>query len=457
MNRIGRVLFLPLLWCACVDAGLPHTAGAAQGPARGAVQPNVILILADDFAIGDLGTFSDGVSRTPHLDRLAEDSVRFQQAYSASCVCAPARAAILTGRYPHRTGVVTLNMNRYPDLTRLRNDEVTIADVLRANGYTTGLIGKWHCGVGAGHHPIDRGFDEFEGFSGSQELSYFRYLLDVNRQQTRVDGKYLTDDLSQRAIEFIRRHRDRPFFLHLAHYAPHRPLEAPADIVEAYLERGLDRSTATIYAMNQVMDRGIGELLAELNRLELAQQTVVIFASDNGPDPLTGTRPNQDLRGTKYQVYEGGIRVPLFVRAPGIAPGDCPRVVHFVDIFPTIIDLCNARYEVKQPLDGRSFRPLLDKNSEFLDAPRFWQWNRGIPNYTHNAAMRDGPWKLVRPYVTRNANPENSGHRAVLYNLAETPDETIDQAEHHPKRVSEMLMALEEWSRDVETNRTRDH
>ena len=191
-------------------------------------RPNVILILADDMAIGDLSSSNGGRSRTPQLDQLAKRSVRFTQAYSASCVCAPARAALLTGRYPHRTGVVTLNMNRYPELTRLRREETTIADVLKANGYVTGLIGKWHCGLGADYHPLRRGFDEFEGFSGSQELSYYQYTLDVGGKTVEVKDNYLTDDLSRRAIAFVRRHRDRPFFLHLAHYAPHRPLEAPA-------------------------------------------------------------------------------------------------------------------------------------------------------------------------------------------------------------------------------------
>ncbi len=141
--------------------------------------PKVILILADDFAVGDLASRNGGISRTPNLDRLAAESVRFTQAYSASCVCAPARAALLTGRYPHRTGVVTRNMNRLPELTRLKLDETTIADVFGANGYVTGLIGKWHCGHGDDYHPLKRGFQEFEGSSGSQDLSYFKYTLDI--------------------------------------------------------------------------------------------------------------------------------------------------------------------------------------------------------------------------------------------------------------------------------------
>jgi arylsulfatase A-like enzyme len=198
---------------------------------------NVILILADDMALGDFGSVNGGLSRTPNLDRLAEESVRFTQAYSASCVCAPARATLLTGRYPHRTGVVTLNMNRYPILTRLKKDETTLADVMKLNGYVTGLIGKWHCGTGDNYHPLTYGFDEFEGFSGSQKLSYFNYALDVNRKIIKPEKQYLTDDLSQRAIEFVKRHRKKTFFLHLAHYAPHRPLEAPKKLVNYYQQK----------------------------------------------------------------------------------------------------------------------------------------------------------------------------------------------------------------------------
>ena len=436
--------------------------GLAQGPRRqnsvagSRDRPNVILILADDLALGDLASRNGGVSRTPNLDRLAAGSVRFRQAYSASCVCAPARAAMLTGRYPHRTGVVTLNMNRYPKLTRLRPDETTIADVLKANGYVTGLVGKWHCGHGEECHPLNRGFDEFEGFSGSQDLSYFRYSLDVNGKSIQVDDDYLTDDLSRRAIQFVRRHRDRPFFLHLAHYAPHRPLDAPAELVKFYRDKGLGESTATIYAMIEVMDRGIGELLGELDRLELASRTLVIFASDNGPDPVTGTRFNGDLRGTKYEIYEGGIRVPLFFRWAGrLKPGDRDQTVHFIDLFPTILDVCNAEYEPALPIDGISLRDILFGNSEQLSRPVYWQWNRGKPNYTHNAAVRQGCWKLVRPFVTRKSNPDDSRQAPVLFDLSTDGSEKVDVSTRHPDRYSAMLRELNRWSREVERDRTR--
>lgn len=421
-----------------------------------AVPPNVILILADDLAIGDLNGGDARPTRTPNLDRFAQESIRFTQAYSASCVCAPARAALLTGRYPHRTGVVTLNMNKYPTMTRLRLDEVTIADMLRAGGYVTGLVGKWHIGRGEGYHPLDRGFDEFEGFDGSQDVGYFQYPFQQQRETITVKDGYLTDDLTDRAINFVRRHRDEPFFLHLAHYAPHRPLEAPPEIVARYRSQGFKESTATIYAMIEVMDRGIGELLDELKRLDLANNTVVIFASDNGPDPLTGERFNHSLRGTKYQVNEGGIRIPMFVRWPEIdQPGERNQTVNFVDVLPTILEICSIQPQPGNSLDGHSFVDVLRDPTADFSPVRFWQWNRGNPNYTHNAAMRDGRFKLMRPFVTRGSKVEDSTLPAVLFDLQTDQQESRDMASEFPDVVRRMKSQLQQWSDSVEKDRVR--
>lgn len=450
-NITGIVFVIFSLWAGFAKAD------ETQDKPRSNQRPNVILILADDMAVGDFASRNNEQSKTPHLDRLAKQSVWLNQAYSASCVCAPARAALLTGRYPHRTGVVTLNMNRYPKLTRLKHEETTIAEVLNANGYVTGLVGKWHCGTGEGYSPLDHGFDEFEGFSGSQDLSYFKYRLSVNRKAIDVDDQYLTDDLSQRAIEFVRRHRKKPFFLHLAHYAPHRPLEAPAETVASYRKKGLDESTATIYTMIEIMDRGIGRLMDELERLSLSKQTIVIFASDNGPDPLTGTRFNGKLRGMKYEIYEGGIRVPMMIRwTDRFVPRSIDTIIHFVDIFPTITELCQVKYQPRLPLDGRSFAAIPNRQAQRLtQQPQYWQWNRGVPNYSHNAAIRQGNWKLVRPFVTRRFNPKDSEERPVLFNLADDPAEKNDLAGQHPERVARMNRLLTDWSQSVERDRVR--
>lgn len=420
-------------------------------------QPNVILILADDMGFGDLSCFNEGRSRTPCLDKLVEESVWFNQAYSASAVCAPARAALLTGRYPHRTGVVSLNQKKFPDLTSLHPDEVTIADLFKEKGYVTGLVGKWHNGEGEVCHPLSRGFDEFEGFISADDYlpSYYDYKLNIAGGIHAFCDQYITYDLSDRAIEFVRRHKDQPFFLHLGHAAPHRPLEAPDEIVAQYRERGFDEKTALVYAMIEVMDEGIGLLMHELDTLGLRDNTIVIFASDNGPDPLAGERFNHQLRGMKYEVYEGGIHVPFMVSWPSqLEPGTRDDVVHFIDVVPTLAELCDLDLSSALDIDGKSLVDVLFDSGRDQEA-HFWQWNRGIPHYSHNAALRDGDWKLVLPFLTRNLVSEESTLSPALYNLKDDPFEITDLAEQHPERVQKMNARIDAWAADVEEDRVR--
>ncbi len=424
-------------------------------------KPNVILILADDMAVGDLSCFNEA-SRTPNLDRLKEESVWFSRAYSGSPVCAPARASLLTGRYPHRTGVVTLNMEKYPALTSLRLEETTLADRFRAGGYRTGIIGKWHLGIRPEYHPLKRGFDETAVFLGHlMAPRYFRFRLDINGTEEKFQDEddYLTTELSNRAIDFVRRHRDEPFFLHLAHYAPHRPIDAPAERVKPFLDRGLPEETAAVYAMIEIMDEGIGALLTELDTLGIAENTIVIFASDNGPDPLVEKRFNRQLRGAKYEVHEGGIRVPFLVRwRARFGPSESDTPIHFADVLPTLVDLCDLPFPDDReplPLDGVSFRSVLE-GGEFAAPPhRFWQWNRWKPLYSHNAAVRDGRWKLVRPFVTKNLPEGPSDLPPMLFDLEADPAEANDLATEHPDRVKTMNAALEAWTAEIERDRTR--
>jgi len=421
--------------------------------------PNVILILADDMGIGDIAAFNGGLNRTPSLDQLISESLWFEQAYSASPVCAPARAALLTGRYPHRTGVVSLSLELEPQLTRLKKDETTLADAFAANGYRTGLVGKWHTGLGEGYGPVARGFQEIACFHGSDGGGYNRYVLHTNdamSEKPSPQERYLTDELNLRAIDFIRRHADQPFFLHLAHYAPHRPLQAPEEAIEPYLQAGFDRDTATVYAMIEIMDRGIGELLTELGKLHLSERTLIIFSSDNGPDPLVAPRFNHQLRGSKYEVHEGGIRVPFAMRWSGkLKPGRRGEMIHFTDVLPTLLEVCGLQFKPRLPLDGRSFAGLLSDAPAFTTSTRFWQWNRHEPNHTHNAAMRDGPWKLVKPFVTKNKIAGDSEAPHQLYRLDTDPTESTDLADLYPKRLATMRQALDRWSREVERDRHR--
>lgn len=424
-------------------------------------QPNVILIVADDMGVGDLSAFNEGLSETPKLDKLIDESVYFKQAYASSSVCAPSRASLLTGKYPHRTGSVTLNMQSYPELTRISLDQVTMGNIFSDNGYITGLIGKWHNGIGKDYHPLQRGFQEVEGFMGFDVAdSYYEYRLDIQGNYQDVTDKYLTEDLSERAINFVRRHQNNPFFLLLAHYAPHRPLSAPEELIQNYVDQGLDENTATIYAMIEVMDKGIGELVTELERLGIDDETIIIFTSDNGPDPLTGERFNVDLRGAKYEVYEGGIHIPFLVNWPGtLTPGVRETMIHFTDVLPTLVEICNldVSHTLISKWDGRSFGGLLfDKNADLnLPEHRFWQWNRGVPMYSHNAAMREGDWKLVRPYVTMRVPDAESTALPKLYNIADDPSETTDLSEEYPRRYERMRVLLRQWSREMERDRLK--
>lgn len=444
MMRLAVLLFCSLL----------SVTGLAATP------PNVIIILADDMAIGDLSYFNCGLTRTPNLDRLIDDGLWFSHAYSGSPVCSPSRAALLTGRYPHRTGVVSLDMNKEPLLTRLHKDETTLATVFADNGYRTGLVGKWHTGMGDGYGPLSRGFQEFEGFYGSDQTAYFNYVIqtgDSPEKPKQATDQYLTDELSKRAVSFVRRHAERPFFLHLAHYAPHRPLEAPETAIQPYLKAGLDPEVATVYAMVEIMDRGIGELIAELEKLGIRKNTFIVFASDNGPDIVIPERFNVHLRGGKYQTYEGGIHVPLVMSCPDLwQAGVRDQIVHFTDLFPTLVELCGLKHEPKNKLDGVSLVPLLTGKGQFAAPARFWQWNRAQPKYAHNAALRDGPWKLVRPYVTKNLIKKGETPAApVLYHMDADPQETQDLSQQHPARFEQMKTALEAWCQEVEKDRMR--
>jgi len=424
------------------------------------VKPNVILIVADDMGVGDISAFNEGLSETPKLDKLIDESVYFNQAYAGSPVCAPSRAALLTGRYPHRTGSVTLSQKNFPDLTRIKKDETLISDIFSNNGYVTGLVGKWHSGMGEGYHPLDRGFHEFIGFNiGTDIPNYFEYQLDVQGEYQSFSGEYLTDVLTREAIDFVRKNKDNPFFLHLAHYAPHRPLSAPEETIEKYLDRGFDENIATVYAMIEIMDIGIGDLVDELDELGIREDTIIIFTSDNGPDPLVGERFNLDSRGAKYYVYEGGIHVPFFVSWHGvISPAKRDEVIHFTDVFPTLIDICDLQIpDALKKIDGGSISGLLYGETENVRLPdlRFWQWNRGVPYYSHNAAIREGDWKLVKPFVTMRIPDSESNALPNLFNLADDPSETIDLSEEYPERYNRMRVLLRQWSREMEWDRMK--
>jgi arylsulfatase A-like enzyme len=453
--------------------------------------PNVVLILADDMGYGDFGCFNDGASQTPVLDQLMGDGVCLTQHYSASPVCAPARASLLTGRYPHRTGAIDTLEHRGLDRIALR--ERTMGDLLKQAGYVTGLVGKWHNGaLDDRFHPNARGFDEFAGFCGGWS-SYWDWHLDRNGTVTPSDGRYVTDVFTAEAIEFVRRHRHEPFFLHLAYNAPHYPFEAPADDVKPFADTGrFTNAVSSLYGMLRVMDRGVGAVLDELDALDLADDTLVMFSSDNGPQfsgdgDYATKRFNCGYRGAKGLVYEGGVRLPMVVRWPnGLAQRagtQLDDLVHFTDWLPTLLAIAGAAAPTDLPFDGVDVLPLLQGAPHNMPETRFWQWNRYTPAPEGNAAMRDGKWKLVRPAIAEAMAVApmdlaldidlkvNPGGRteiltdpepprtlpdpppAQLFDIEADPSEEHDLAAGEPGRVSRMEDALAAWFDDVERDR----
>lgn len=452
-------------------------------------RPNIVFVLADDMGYGDFGCFNGGLSHTPTLDQLVAEGVCLTQHYSASPVCAPARASLLTGRYPHRTGAIdTLEMR---GLDRIALRERTIADFLGAAGYATGLVGKWHNGaLDARYHPTRRGFQEFAGFSGGWH-PYFGWRLDTGRTVTHDDGRYLTDVFTDEAVAFIRRHRRSPFFLYLAYSAPHYPFQSRPEDLAPFRETGrFTVAVSHIYAMIACMDRGVARMLEALDREGIAENTLVLFSSDNGPQfggsgELCTDRFNCGFAGSKLRVYEGGIRLPMVLRWPaGIEQArERGELVHFTDWLPTLLAAAGVACPPEPRFDGVNVLPLLQGEGGRVCEQRFWQWNRYTPVGECNAAMRDGPWKLVRPAidalldpspedfamdVDAKFNPEKysdivlapeparesiSPPAAQLFHLAEDPLERDDRAAREPTRVARMERELAAWFEEVERER----
>ena len=469
-------------------------------------QPNVILIVADDMGYGDFGCFGKGVARTPNLDRLVGEGVCFRQHYSASPICAPARAALLTGRYPHRTGAIT--QHEIHGLDRISPREVTIADAFRSAGYRTSLVGKWHNGTfDRRFEPNARGFDEFTGFCGGWS-DYYRYHLRRNDTLEPSDGRYLTDLLTDEAISFVKRNSRRPFFLFVPYSAPHSPFQARDEWIAPYRDQGLSRIVATTYAMIERMDYGIGRLLETLDKEGLAGSTIIAFTSDNGPaffnppymlergEPTFNERFNAGLRGSKGWIHEGGIRVPMVLRWPGTVPRGrlLDELAHFTDWTPTLLSLAGVPRPSGPALDGQDLSPLLLGAPLQVEPRRFWQWNFYWPDVGTNAAVRDGGWKLVRPMIRGTrffrdelcVSDEDRARTAAfveadmkhkeyplsvasilpvprlkpqqpeppeLYQLEDDPGESRDLAARHPDRVRRMLGQLERWFEEVESDR----
>lgn len=453
-NFLGKIFGAILGTCGAI--ALTGGAQEMKTVAVGNKKPNFVFILIDDLGWSDASCLGSDFYETPNIDRLRQQSMFFTDAYMASHVCAPSRASILTGKYP-----VRFDLNKvYSKDEPLRNQEffepplnpnlspdaVTIADILKPAGYATACIGKWHLGDND-HSPETQGFGTVYHYPPKKDPTDYKLI------------NYLTD----RSIEFLEQNKDTPFFLYLAHDAVHIPLEADPALVEKYKKKihpGQHQYNAAYAAMLEHLDNGIGRLMDSIDRLGLGDNTIVIFTSDNGGrfgnfnyEPCTINYP---LKGSKHTLYEGGIRVPLFVRWPGRVKPDstCAERVFSNDFLPTLIEIAGVSGKSCGDTDGISFKPLLTgqgDRGEFEKRPLFWYWpcyNEGQlwGNFTAAisrpaVAVRLGDYKLIDSFGAPN--------EVELYNVREDIGELTNLASGMPGKVSELRSLVKKWYKNL--------
>jgi len=410
--------------------------------------PNIVFILADDLGYSELGCYGNSFNRTPNLDGLAAEGVRFTDAYAAAPVCSPYRAALITGMYPARVGI-----NDY--LRPYTNKQVpleieTMPEMLKKQGYATGLIGKWHL-TGYSNprgFPRNHGFDEviLSEKKGIGNGDYF-YPYNFNREvEKRLPGReHLIDRCNVEAVDFIKRHRDRPFFLLLSHYAVHTVLNGKEKLVEKYEDRpqagdgsGAGRNNPHLAAQLESIDKGVDMIVETLQKLGLDNNTIVVFTSDNGGESLV--TDNAPLRGGKSTLYEGGIRVPLIVRHPGagLSGNLCMGPTINMDFFPYFAKV--AGDEDHGNTDGRDLMQIMRKQSPCADErPLFWHYPLSRPHFLggrSSGAVRRGRWKLIEFFDTGGLE---------LYDLENDISESRNLAPANPGRTRGLLRDLENF------------
>lgn len=400
---------------------------------------NVVLIVSDDQGYADVSCYPhpDEVS-TPHIDRIASEGARMTDAYASCPVCAPTRAGLLTGRYQQRFGFYTAADSR----AGLPTSEITLAQLLRDAGYATGVFGKWHLGYAPGFRPLERGFGTFYGFLGHGGHDYFDLAISddvrsIYRDRVPInDTGYLTRNITRHAVDFIEENRDRPFFSYVPYNAVHNPIQAPEDYVRRFSNPDPKRNT--YLAMLAVMDEGVGEILDALDRFGIADETLIIFFSDNGGARGT-TAVNGALRDYKHSVYEGGVRVPFLLRWPDRIPAGTVSAepVISIDAFATILSAARVEAPTDRTIDSRDIVPVLtDTRDGPLHEALFWNWiDKGSEL---GWAVRMGQWKLLR----NKAGLE-------LYNLDADLSETRNVAPENRNVVKELLASYETWSEGI--------
>jgi arylsulfatase A-like enzyme len=434
MNTTPRSLLVLGLGLLFLFAGSPIRAERPAG------QPNIVVILSDDQGWGDLSVHGNSNLHTPHIDSLARDGALFDRFYVCP-VCSPTRAEFLTGRYHPRGGVYSTSTGG----ERLDLDEKTIAEHFKAAGYVTAAFGKWHNGMQYPYHPRGRGFMEYYGFCSGHWGNYFSPILEHNGKLVRGKG-YITDDLTNHALAFMEANRDKPFFCYLPYNTPHSPMQVPDRFYKNFAEGELKMRhrdparenipmTRAALAMCENIDWNVGRILKKLDDLKLAENTIVVYFSDNGPNSY---RWNGGMKGRKGSTDEGGVRVPFLIRWPGhIQPGTkIPHIAGAIDLLPTLTDLAGVPVKEHKPLDGLSLKPLL------LDKEADWPARMIFSHWRGRVSVRTQRYRL--------------DHTGKLFDMVADPGQSRDVAREHKEIASRLRRDVEAWKKELLPGLTND-
>jgi arylsulfatase A-like enzyme len=413
-------------------------------------KPNVLLIITDDQGYGDFSLHGNTHLQTPHIDKLGMESVRFDRFYVNS-FCAPTRAAVLTGRWPLRTGCHGVTHNR----EAMKPSEVTMAEALHEGGYRSACIGKWHNGEQYPYTPIGQGFDEAVGFNNGHWNNYFDPVLLRGSKPEQTKG-YITDVLTDEAMQFITANKTRPFFCYLSYNAPHSPYQVPDKYFDKFKAKGFEGSLAAFYGMCENIDDNVGRLLSHLESLKLADDTIVLFLTDNGGTAGVKTY-NAGMRGGKTSVHEGGTRVPLFIRWPKAKwqPHLVKPIVSHIDLFLTLVDLCSVKAPEGPKVDGITLRALLEK-ADSAGWPERTLFTHNPINETNKfpGAVRTQRYRLVREIAGKAGGSSAIANDASaklweLYDMEADPSETRNIATENADIVSQLSAQYDAWFADI--------
>ncbi len=421
-------------------------AAAFPSHAEARAAPNILFILADDLGYGDLGCYGCPDIKTPRLDALAADGVRFTNFYANDAVCSPTRAAFLTGRWQQRIGMDNALVYQEKG-AGLPENGLTLADALRSAGYVTGLSGKWHLGYDFERRPCQQGFDHFFGLLGGNH-HYFEHMDRIGTPDLWRDNEaiekagYTTDLITEDALTFLEKHREERFFLYLSHAAPHFPWQGPEDagkLVRPKTASWQQGDRATYAAMVERMDQGIGAVLDKLDEFNLRQNTLVVFSSDNGGHTWSRNLP---LRDFKSSLWEGGIRVPCLVRWPGVisAGATTSQVAITLDWTTTFRRLAGLPEDPALE-DGIDLLPLLTGTASPQERTLYWRHRKspGRQTVVEGRAVRQGHWKLI----------EFSEGERHLFHLSDDPGETQDRIKSETQRADDLAKCLDAWEKEV--------